>query len=146
MAQRLRKIRKKRGSRTCGGGSHKKNRGAGGHGGKGMAGGFKSKWTWVIKFDPDRFGRHGFKIPSAIKDVYDSINVGYLDEIAGALVEKKLAKKGKNGVSIDVADLGVEKVLGRGKVTQPLIITAKRFSASAAKKIEENGGKVVQPE
>lgn len=146
MAQRLRKIRKTQGSRTCGKGSHKKNRGAGGHGGKGMAGSMKSKWTWVIKFDPNRFGAHGFKIPAATKVVYESINVGDLDEIAGALVEKKLAKKGKNGISIDVADLGTEKVLGSGKVTQPLIVTAQRFSASAARKIEEQGGKAIQPE
>jgi large subunit ribosomal protein L15 len=143
MAQKSRKIRKLRGTRTCGGGSHKKSRGAGNRGGKGMGGTHKGKWTWIIKYDPDHFGRRGFDVPKAVKNTYHSINVGDLDQMAEALLEKKLAVKEKEALSIDVGTLGFQKVLGRGKVTRPLIIKADSFSESAQRKIEEQGGKAV---
>ncbi len=138
-----RKTGKMRGSRTCGGGSHKKHRGAGHRGGRGMAGSHKSKWTWIIKYDPDHFGRHGFDLPKSVKNEYAFVNVGYLDEMADSLVKSKLAKKEGDKVSIDVTKLNYEKVLGSGKISKPLIIKAKSFSKSAIKKIEGSGGDAV---
>ena len=138
-----RKTIKKRGSRTCGGGSHKKHRGAGHRGGRGMAGTHKSKWTRIIKYDPDHFGRHGFDLPRSVKKVYDFVNIGYLDEMADHLVKLKLAKKEGDKVSIDVTKLNHEKVLGRGKVSKPLVIKARSFSKSAIEKIKKSGGDAV---
>ena len=58
MIRKKKKVKKIRGSRTCGEGSHKKRRGAGNKGGRGMAGGHKHKWTWIIKYMPDYFGKY----------------------------------------------------------------------------------------
>ena len=61
MIRTKRKINKQRGSRSVGGGCTKKRRGAGNKGGKGNAGASKQHWTWTAKFDPDHYGKHGFK-------------------------------------------------------------------------------------
>lgn len=138
MATKHRKIRKKRGSRSCGGGSHKKRRGAGHRGGRGAAGMHKGKWTWVIKYDPGHFGDRGFKLPQAVKHERAAINVGELDELA-----EKIAEKEKGKLIIDVTTLNCEKVLGKGRVSKPLVVKAFGFSKSAIKKIESSGGEAV---
>ncbi len=143
MARKHRKYRKKLGQRTCGKGSHKKNRGSGNRGGTGRAGGWKSKWTYVVKYEPDRFGRHGFKLPDEVKNVYSSINIGEIDERIDELLEKGIAKEVEEGIEVDVSAMGFDKVLGGGKVTRALIVKAGMFSESAVRKIEESGGKAV---
>lgn len=143
MARADRKGRKKRGSRSCGGGSHKKRRGAGHRGGRGNAGMHKHKWTWVIKYDPHHFGDRGFSVPRDAKHTYDSINVGELDESIDKLLDKKIAKKEGGKIEIDVTEFGCEKVLGAGRVTKPLNVKAQSFSKSAVKKIEDAGGKAI---
>ena len=135
MARAARKIRKMRGSRSCGGGSHKKRRGAGHSGGKGMAGTHKSKWTWVIKYDPEHFGRRGFKMPKAVKRSIRTINVGDLEKLTQI-------KKGKK-ITLDLASLNYHKVLGKGKVSIPIVVKANSFTKNAIKKIESAGGKAV---
>lgn len=143
MAHKSRKIRKKRGTRTCGAGHHNKNRGAGNKGGRGMAGGHKGKWTWIIKYKPNHFGRSGFDVPKAVKNEYNSINIGDIDENIDRLVKEGLAKKAKGKISIDVTNLDCEKVLGRGKVSNALSVRAHSFSESAVKKIEASGGEAI---
>lgn len=143
MARKDRKIHKKRGSRTSGHGHHNKNRGAGNRGGVGMAGGHKGKWTWMVKFAPNYFGRHGFKVPVEAKNIYQSINVGILDEFIGVLVTEGVASKKGKGFEVDLTKTDYSKVLGTGKVTQSLIVTAESFSPRAVEKIEAAGGKAV---
>lgn len=143
MATRLRKIRKQRGSRSCGGGHHNKNRGAGNRGGVGMAGTHKGKWTWIIKYAPDYFGRRGFELPQGVKHVYDSVNIGDIDENIGRLLKEGIAEETDGRISIDVTKLNCEKVLGDGKVSKPLLVRAYSFSKSAVKKIEASGGEAV---
>jgi large subunit ribosomal protein L15 len=67
------------------------------------------------------------------------VDVGVLDEAADQLVERKDAKvrTGKYYITLDV-----DKVLGKGRVTKPLIVTARSFSKRAQEKIESAGGKV----
>lgn len=143
MIRKTRKINKMRGSRTIGGGCSKKRRGAGHRGGRGKAGGHKHMWTWVVKFDPDRFGKSGFKRPLKTINKFNTVNLDYLDDNAEKLVEKDLAQKKGKKITIDVTQLGYDKVLGKGKVTKALTIKANHFSASAIRKIEENGGEAV---
>ncbi len=119
----------RRGHRTYHG-SHKKWRGGGSRGGRGKAGGHKHKWSYVVKYDPERFGKHGFTRPFAEK--INTINLYQLDELA----RKNKIKE------IDLAQLGFKKVLGTGKITQPITVKAKFFSENAIKKIEKAGGKV----
>ncbi|MFQ5976123.1 MAG: uL15 family ribosomal protein, partial [Candidatus Hydrothermarchaeales archaeon] len=109
MATRNRKIRKKRGTRTCGGGSHKKNRGKGNRGGRGMAGTHKGRWTWVVKNAPDYFGREkGFKRP--VTERPSIINLNELDERIEQLLSEGFAKKRGNKIEIDVTKINCDKV------------------------------------
>ncbi len=119
------KLKKFRGSRTCGGGTHKNRRGAGSRGGTGNAGGCKHHFVRDL-MRGRVMGKHGFTRPNA-REV-DVINVGELDSMAG--------DDGR-------IDLGKMKVLGRGKLTKPVTVSAAAFSASARSKIEEAGGEVV---
>ncbi len=143
MIRKTRKINKMRGSRTIGGGCSKKRRGAGHRGGRGKAGGHKHMWTWVVKFDPDRFGKSGFKRPLKTINKFKTVNLDYLDDNAEKLVQKELAEKNGDKIIIDVTKLGYDKVLGKGKVTKSLTIKAPLFSKSAVAKIEDNGGEAV---
>lgn len=120
-----------RGGRTYHG-SHKKWRGGGSRGGRGDAGLLKHKWSYIVKYDPEHFGRHGFKRPDSIKKI-KAINLDKIEKIA--------RKENKN--EIDILKFGYQKVLGSGKLKQPLVVKAKKFSKSAAKKLEESGGKAV---
>lgn len=126
--RREKKHRKFRGHRTYHG-SHKKWRGGGSGGGRGRAGYHKHKWSYAVKYEPEHFGKRGFRIP--FKKQIKVVNLDQLEKISE--MEKK--------EEIDVTKLGFQKVLAKGKITKPLIIKAKLFSKSAIKKIEEVGGK-----
>ena len=132
-----------RGSRTCGGGNPKKRRGGGHRGGRGLAGSGKSKKTkadFVRIHFPDHIGRKGFKRPQKVLQRKETINVQELDQNINAYVQQGVAQKKGDTIFIDVGKLGISKVLGTGKVTQKLDVTAPGFSGSAVAKIEEMGG------
>ena len=87
MIRSKRKINKLRGSRSNGGGCTKKRRGAGNKGGRGNAGASKQHWTWTAKFDPDHYGKHGFKRPQKMIKKVNPVNLSYLEEQADNLIE-----------------------------------------------------------
>jgi large subunit ribosomal protein L15 len=138
MPHRLRKVRKQRGSRTHGWGRVGQHRGKGMRGGHGKAGRHKHKWTHVIRYQPDYFGKHGFKRPWAPNP--ETINVGELDERIEELQSSGLAEAQGDGFTVDLSALGIEKLLGSGKVKHPLIVKVKMWSGAAARKIKEAGG------
>ncbi|MEM5790960.1 MAG: uL15 family ribosomal protein [Candidatus Aenigmatarchaeota archaeon] len=138
------KYRKFRGHRSYGKGSHKKARGGGSRGGRGKAGMHKHKWTYVVKYEPEHFGKRGFKRPEAVKRKPKSINLKELDKISEELVEKKIAEIEDGKIKINLFKIGFEKVLGSGKITKPLIIEAKYFSKKAEEKLEKAGGKAIK--
>jgi len=140
---RFRKVRKQRGSRTHGWGQVTQHRGVGMRGGHGNAGRHKHKWTHVVKYEPDYFGKHGFR--SVWEHEVETMNVGELDEKVKTLLANKQARKLKKGISIDLTKLGVEKLLGSGRVTHPLIVKAVSWSSVAAQKIENAGGRILAP-
>ncbi|MGB3943581.1 MAG: uL15m family ribosomal protein [Methanothrix sp.] len=119
------KLKKFRGSRTCGGGTHKNRRGAGSRGGRGNAGGCKHHFVRDM-MRGRTMGKHGFTRPNARE--IEIVNVGELNSMAG--------DDGK-------IDLGRAKVLGGGSLTRAVSVTASSFSAAAREKIEEAGGEVV---
>ena len=141
MPHRLRKVRKFRGSRTHGWGQVSQHRGGGMRGGRGKTGRQKHKWTHTIKYQPDYFGKKGFKRPQTHK--LEKINVGELDEKIESFLSKGLAKKKGKRIILDLRDLGVEKLLGSGNVTRPIFVTAKSWSKNAVKKIEKAEGKII---
>src|SRR5439155_23476524 len=90
MPTRLRKVRRLRGSRTHGYGQIGQHRHSGKQGGHGNAGLHKHKWSWMIKYEPDHFGRDDF-VPPGYPKVERWMNVGDLDGFggSGADAEKK---------------------------------------------------------
>lgn len=144
MIRTKRKINKQRGSRSVGGGCTKKRRGAGNKGGKGNAGASKQHWTWTAKFDPDHYGKHGFKRPQKMIKKVNPVNLSYLEEKADELIENGKASKDGDSIVIDVTELGFDKVLAKGKISKTFIISSPKFSASAVEKIEELGGEAIE--
>jgi large subunit ribosomal protein L15 len=140
LPHKLRKVRKKRGSRTHGYGQVGQHR----KGTKGKAGLHKHRWTYVIKYEPDYFEKRGFISQKAISRKTNVINVGELDELAHKLTaEKKLERKQKK-IFLDLDKLGYNKLLGMGKITKPMLVKVVAHSEAAAKKIEEAGGQILQ--
>ena len=143
MIRTKRKINKQRGSRSNGGGSTKKRRGAGNKGGKGKAGMGKQHRTWTVIHDPNHFGKHGFKRPQKMIKKISTVNLNYLEEQADKLIAQGKASKEGDAIVIDVTELGYDKVLAKGKITKAYKISAPQFSASAIEKIEELGGEAI---
>jgi len=134
VVRRRKKVRRMRGSHTHGWGMKKKHRGKGSQGGKGMAGLKKHKKSWMIKYRPDYFGKRGFKTPQGSKKKIKAINLKDIDILA-----KKL-----NKTDIDLNELGFQKVLSTGKLTQAITIKAKKFAKRAKEKIQKAGGKAIE--
>ena len=131
---------KYRGSRTCGGGTHKNRRGAGNRGGRGRAGINAHHFVkWYLEFGGPVFGKDGFV--NQTQTTVSTIDVGIIDQIVPSLLAQGVAKNEGDAVVINTADMGIEKVLGSGRVTKKLNISAQAFSEQAKAKIEKMGGK-----
>jgi large subunit ribosomal protein L15 len=131
---------KYRGSRTCGGGTHKNRRGAGNRGGRGRAGINAHHFVkWYKEMGGPVFGKDGFSNSSQIS--VSVMDVGIIDQIVPSLLAQGIAKNEGDVIVINIADIGIDKVLGSGKVTKKLNISAQAFSESAKVKIEKMGGK-----
>ena len=139
MPTRLRKTRKLRGSRTCGYGRVGQHRKSGGRGGKGKAGLKKHKWTWIVKYAPDYFGKHGFKPPKRTP-IRSWINVNQLDEIYDKLLKEDIIEKKDDKILIDLIKLGYDRLLGSGEIKGSYHIIANSFTNRAKEKIEKAGG------
>ncbi|MFH0961253.1 MAG: uL15 family ribosomal protein [archaeon] len=138
--------RRERGHRSHGYGAGKKHRGKGNKGGKGYAWD-KHLWVYMLKYDPDHFGKHGFQSPGQKANRLTTINVGLLDATAETMVSRKLAEFKGGEYLIDCGKLGIEKILGSGKVSRKLTITnCVAASEGAIAKVEAAGGKIVLPE
>jgi len=144
VVRRRKKSRKLRGrTRTMGWGRIGQHRGSGSRGGFGAAGMHKHKWSWVVKYAPTWFGKHGFNRPPSLVYKPMEINVGELDEKVSDWLEKGLASREGDMIVVDLAKLGYNRLLGRGRVTKKLKVIVPMATEKAIKKIEEAGGKVV---
>lgn len=139
---REKKRRRFRGHRTEHG-AHRKWRGGGNRGGRGLAGGHKHKWSYVVKYDKTRFGSHGFtRHYTGAKAT--SITLSQIDSMIDNFVQMKFAEKQGSSIRVDLTKAGYDKVLGNGSIKSPLEIHAKMFSKQAEAKIQEAGGKAVK--
>ena len=137
-------VSKFRGSRTCGGGTHKNRRGGGSRGGHGKAGGCKHHFVRNYMRGLS-YGKYGFKRPQKVLADRSIVNVGELDEMAQQLVADEVAHKKGDVFHINLAELEypIDKVLGNGAITKPIVVTVSGCSTKARSKIEEAGGEVV---
>ena len=141
-----------RGTRTAGYGRVGQHRKAGQRAGKGKTTGWKkSKKSYYLKQkelgfpDPDwDFGKKGFKRPQDITRIYkvNALNIKDLDLTIEELTKKNIATKTGTTYAINMKDLNVQKILGRGEVNNKINITVDKASKRAIEKIESAGGKV----
>jgi large subunit ribosomal protein L15 len=131
---------KYRGSRTCGGGTHKNRRNGGSRGGRGFAGGCKHHFVRYY-LQGRTYGKDGFSHDQRSDPA--TIDVGALEIIADGLLARGLAKLDGDVITLDAAAIGVEKVLGSGRVTRKMKVSAGAFSEGAKKKLEASGGQAI---
>lgn len=143
VVRRRKKSRSMRGIRTHGYGNVGQHRKSGSRGGKGAAGMHKHKWSWVVKYFPDWFGKHGFTRPVRMKEEYRAVNVGELCEIVKYLEKQGRIQKEGDMYVIDISTLGYNKLLGRGEVDLKLKVLAYKASEEAIEKIKNVGGEVI---
>ena len=117
-----------RGSRYHGRGK-KAGRGAGKRGGRGNAGINKHRLMTRLKYMPRHWGMHGFNRHHSLRKVNISINLQELQSIA-------------EGDSINLGEIGYDKLLGKGRIDRPINITVSKASALAVSKVEAAGGSV----
>ncbi|RLG76692.1 MAG: 50S ribosomal protein L15 [Thermoprotei archaeon] len=145
VVRREKKSRKMHGYRTRGWGSVGQHRKSGSKGGVGAAGFHKHYWSWVIKYFPDWFGKHGFT-PRGPEHtpVHRVINIGRINELVEDMVRRGEAKKENGLIVVDVASMGFSKVLGEGKLKYPIKLITLSITKKAEEKIKEAGGVVVK--
>ena len=128
-------------SRTRGRG-HKKGRGAGLRGGRGNAGCHKTKRIMYERVGRV-WGAHGFKRPQTVVMANNAINLKVIEENASEWVNQGNASKKGKIVSIDLKEMGYDKLLGTGVPSQAYKITINAASAKAVEKVEAAGGEVI---
>jgi large subunit ribosomal protein L15 len=102
----------------------------------------KHLWSYVIRYEPDYFGKKGF-IPRSSKPKINIINVGELNELVGKLSADKQLEKKEGKAFLDLDKLGYQKLLAKGTITKPVMVKVAKHSEKATKKIEEAGGQVI---
>ncbi|MFW9801509.1 MAG: uL15m family ribosomal protein [Candidatus Thorarchaeota archaeon] len=144
--RKAKKIQKMRGRRAAGYGFSAGHRASGQRGGKGMAGSKKHHYIKVMQENPRYFGKWGFKRPQKLIEDMVALNIGDIDEALDRLVERGGATKKGRKYTVDLSILGIDKILGSGKVTRAIdLVGVKAISARAREKIEANGGSVDLP-
>ena len=123
------KANKHRGRCRTHGRGHKAGRGAGKRGGRGRAGMNKHRVMTRIKYMPGHWGMHGFNRHPKLRNVNVSINLLQVSQMA-------------EGDSINLTELGYDKLLGSGRMDRALNITVGSASARAIEKVEAAGGSV----
>ena len=141
MTARLRKIRKLRGSVSCGGGRVGRNRKH--SGGRGNAGGLTHNRTAMDRYHPGFFGKKGIRVFHLKRNTQfaPSINLDKLWTLVTDSSRLVAAKNTERIPVIDVTKAGFHKVLGKGFLpSQPVVVKAKFFSKIAERKIKAVGG------
>ncbi|QKQ99942.1 50S ribosomal protein L15 [Metallosphaera tengchongensis] len=138
VVRRSKKTRKMRGHRTMGWGTKGQHRDRGAEGGRHI-GMHKEKWSWVVKYGKDWYGKHGFVNPTSVR--VKAITIRRLMELveSGKLPVSKTDGK----LEIDLDKAGYEKLLGGGTVSTPLIIKVKKVTKKVREKVENAGGQVI---
>ncbi|MFX1389866.1 MAG: uL15m family ribosomal protein [Promethearchaeota archaeon] len=141
-----------RGRRTHGYGRVGQHRKTGQRAGRGKTTQWKkSKKTYYLKQkelgfpDPDwDLGKRGFKRPQDMARIYqiNTINVKDLDQKIDQFVLDQKATKSGNTYNINLDQINIQKILGRGEINKKVNITVSKASHKAIEKIEAAGGKI----
>lgn len=137
------RTQKFRGKRTHGRGK-KSGRGAGIIGGHGQAGIAKTGKIWMLKYDRDHWGRHGFKRPQSMVKANVVMNVCDIPKELDRLIEGGFAKQEGDKYVVNLTDAGIDKLLGTGNIAIAVDVTVAEASAKAKEKIEAAGGSIAE--
>lgn len=131
-----------KGMGTYGRGARKAGKDKGHKGGRGMAGSGKRadhhKTRIINMYGNTYFGKSGITSRGTKRDKRERINVGAINSNP-----ENIGKKTSKGWEIN---LDKYKILGKGEVSEKLIIKAGEASKSAIEKVEKAGGKIILPE
>ena len=136
------KSHKMRGSHNFGRGtgvSH--NRGSGNRGGFGNAGSGKKGDSKKPKFwkNTRYFGKYGFGMHA--ETPRNCINISDIESRIDQLILDGKVKAG-SPITLNLTEIGVEKLLGAGNITHAVTVTVAQASEHAVKKIEAAGGSI----
>ena len=141
-----------RGRRTHGYGRVGQHRKTGQRAGRGKTTQWKkSKKSYYLKQkelgfpDPDwDIGKKGFKRPQDITRIYhvNTINIKDIDQKIDNFVLDKKATKSGNTYNINLNEINIQKVLGKGEINKVINIIVNKASQKAIEKIEAAGGKI----
>ena len=107
----------------------KAGRGAGKRGGRGNAGINKHRLMTRLKYMPGHWGMYGFNRHPSLRNVNVSINMQEVQDLA-------------DDDSINLSEMGYDKLLGKGRIDRAIHITVAEASARAIEKVEAAGGSV----
>ena len=124
------KANKHRGRNRYHGRGKKAGRGAGKRGGRGNAGMNKHRVMTRIKYMPKHWGMHGFNRHPSLRNVNSTVNVGELESLANG------------NDTVNLTEMGIDKLLGSGKISQSLTVIVQEASARAVEKVSAAGGTV----
>lgn len=138
------KSSRQRGAHTAGWGTKKHHRGSGSRGGFGKAGSGKRAATKLTAHWEEVWqGKHGF-VNQRRKEA-GTINISELEQSFPKLVENKKAKIEADVYVIDLGALGIDKLLGSGKLGIKVKVTVNSASKNAIEAVKEAGGEVITP-
>ena len=122
------KANKHRGRNRYHGRGKKAGRGAGKRGGRGNAGMNKHRVMYRNKYMPNHWGMHGFNRHPTLRNFNITVNVSQLADMADG------------ADTLDLTALGIDKILGSGRIDVALKVVVEEASAKAVVKIEAAGG------
>ena len=91
-----------------------------------------------MKYEPDYFGRKSLTSIKSLKRKETVVNVEALESLAQKASTKKDGK-----AFVDLNKLGYTKLLGKGRVTTPVVVKVSACSKLAAERIREAGGAIL---
>ncbi len=138
VVRRQKKTRKMRGHRTMGWGAKTQHRDRGKEGGR-QVGMHKHKWSWLVKYGKDWYGKHGFVNPTTQEK--SAISLRQLSEM---ISNGKIQVETRDGKAfVDLTKLGYEKLLGGGNLNMSLVVKVAAATEQAKSKIEKAGGQLI---
>lgn len=142
MTRKLKKTSKLRGGRTFGYGRQGQHR-KGSQRGEKKRGRHKGGWSYVLRYEPDYWGKKGFRSVQSLHRKVNVINVGNLGSLVERLEAQNQLERKDGRILLDLKKFGFTKLLGTGNIAEPLFVKVFAHSSSAAKKIEEAGGQIL---
>jgi large subunit ribosomal protein L15 len=89
------------------------------------------------------WGSHGFKRPQTVVHANNAINLKTIDENAATWIDEGIATKKGKLVSINLKEMGFDKLLGTGSTSQAYKLTISAASAKAVEKTKAAGGEII---